>query len=705
MKILLQSPVALSIVLSCCFFFPGYSQQNPDLQQQAILLYKVLEKNHYSPPPLDDKLSKQVFTRFIQVLDPQRLYFTATDFDQLSVFNSQLDEELKGKSWKYLPLASTLFKRRLLDAEKIVNETMQKPFNFSANETITFGSKDSLHFAANEKELGQRWNKWLKYQTLSQIVNFQEEANAAETDKSSAVLPNEQAMRQKVLLLEKRKIRRILEHPSGFENYVASLFFNAITYCYDPHTNFLSKTDLQNYEAGMSKEAFSFGIDLDENVTGDIVIDRLIPGGPAWKSNELHKGDKLIKLQWKGKESIDLSGADLTEVENLISSSNEDRMELTVRTVNGLVKTVSLVKEKIRADENIVKSFILNGEKKIGYISLPGFYTEWENMTALGCANDVAKEIVKLKAAGIDGIILDIRYNGGGSLMEGLSLAGIFINEGPLCVMQGRERKPYALKDMNRGTIYDGPLVLMVNSQSASASEILASTLQDYNRALIVGSTTYGKATGQIVMPLDTTNRPPSQRTKDKSLMGFSTVTVEKLYRITGKSAQLKGVQPDIYLPDIYEKLPYRESIYTFALSSDSVNKKLVYAALKSLPVKELAQKSNSRIAEDPFFTLVKKVDEFPGGSVKKENKTIPLTPAYFKNLATERRLWWESYGKATVRETDLFTVENTDYDKELMRIDAYSKEINELTMDNLQSDVYIMETFQILKDLISLFK
>jgi C-terminal peptidase prc len=248
-------------------------------------------------------------------------------------------------------------------------------------------------------------------------------------------------VRQKIGQIEKRNIRRILDHPGGFEEYVGTLFLKAVTLCHDPHTNYLSKTDWQNYEGALSRESLSFGVDLDETDEGAVTIARLVPGGPAWKSNELHKGDVLLALRWGGKNPVDLAGADLEEVEGLLQSSNADRLEITVQKTNGMVKTVALLKEKIREEENVVKSFILKGDKKIGYISLPGFYTEWESRTGQGCANDVAKEIVKLQKEKVEGLILDIRYNGGGSLGEGVDLAGIFIDQGPMCVMKGPHRK------------------------------------------------------------------------------------------------------------------------------------------------------------------------------------------------------------------------------------------------------------------------
>jgi carboxyl-terminal processing protease len=659
-----------------CSLFPAAQAQTPNsLQQQAIMLRKLLEKTHYSPRPVNDELSEVVFRRFIRQLDPNGLYFMAGDLQTLAAYRLAIDDELNGQGWKFLPEITQLYKQRLQQAEKTFTEILQKPLSFPAGETITFSDKDSLNFAASEKDYRQRWLRWLKYQTLQQLVKVPDETQVTDLNQPGNLLTREPAARQQVLLMEQRTVKRTLEHPSGFDNYLGNLFFTVITNYYDPHTSYLSRTDWENYEAAMATETLSFGMDLDENESGDVVIARLVPGGPAWKTNELHKGDVLLEIQWSGNTAVDLSGADLSDVTDLLRLSNSGKLDLKVRKTSGLVQRVSLVKEKIREDENIVKSFVLKGERKIGYITLPGFYTEWDNETGQGCANDVAKEIVKLKKENIDGLILDIRHNGGGSLMEGLNLAGIFINEGPLLMLQGREGTPTVMKDMNRGTIYDGPLVLMVNGQSASASELLAAALQDYNRALIVGSPTYG----------------------------LSTVTIHKLYRITGKTAQLKGVQPDVHLPDIYESLDYRENSYPFVLPADSLAKKVPYVPMSVLPVGELAEKSKLRQNAHSSFSTIQNLLTSEWMRPAKGPRTVTLQPEYFREQALKRYKWSEAFRKAMEGSTNLFTVQNTAYDQELMRMDTYGKEVNDVLLKNLQQDIYIEETYRIIGDMIAI--
>ncbi len=693
----------IALLLSVFTVWAQPTPNNP-LQMEAIALQKILESKHFNPKPINDTLSRQILWQLMERLDGRHLYFMDSDWQDIIPYTYQLDDEIKGGSWKFLSFITVRYKERLQHADAVISELTQKPFVFSTAETISFANKDekdSLYFAHTEKEYIQRWTKWLKYQTLNEMVSNMNEIIEGNLTKITA---HEPTARKKVQHAEQRQIKQLLEEPGGYEKYIASLFLDAVATCFDPHSNYFSQSGREDFTSSLATEGMSFGLDLDENDNGEVVIDRLVPGGPAWKSNELHKGDVLTTLQWANKTPIDLTDADIDEVEGMLHSS-EEKLILTVRQASGLIKKVTLVQEKIREDENIVKGFILKGEKKIGYISLPGFYTEWEeDGSSKGCANDVAKEILKMKEAHIEGLILDIRDNGGGSLQEGLNLAGIFIEEGALGVLQGNDHKPFVMKDMNRGTIYDGPLVVMVNGQSASASELLAATLQDYNRAVIVGSTTFGKATGQTILPLSTEANPGMLKTA-RTEWGHVKVTINKIYRVTGKSAQMKGVQPQVYQPDIYESIDYSEATQPYALPSDSISKKIYYTPLKPLPVADLSQKSAKRIAANASFQTIRELVDFQRERRGKVGREIVLHPSYFRTVTLESYKRLQNLEKALDKETSLFSVENTRYDQQVMQMDTYGKEINDILKENIRKNIYIEEAYQVINDLISLIK
>lgn len=661
-------------------------------RKDAFVLKRMLEELHYSPRTFDDKFSEQVFYRFIERLDPQHLYFTAADIKELSAYRHSIDEELQGASWSFLERTASLYRHRLAQADSLIPLLLQKPFDFSLKESMVV-EPDSLDFAADDKEGRARLARWLKYNTLQRLADL---AASDTINNPAAGLKQEASIREKVKIVQQRKIKKILEHPWGYDAYIASLFFNSITGCFDPHTVYMPPADEENFEGDVTGVRYSFGLQLDENEQGEVIIVHLVPGAPAWRSGELNKDDVLLKLKWANKPETDLSAASLEEVEEMLSDLNHDRLELTVRKAGGIEKTVLLVKEKVRDDENFVKSFVLAGEKKIGYISLPGFYTEWGNEAGSSCANDVAKELVKLKQEKIEGLVLDLRNNGGGSMQEAIDMAGIFIDEGPLGFVKGRDPKPRSFKDINRGTIYDGPLLVLVNGQSASASEMVAGTLQDYNRAIIAGNSTYGKATVQVVLPLDTVSAENGSR-------GYLKLTIQKLYRVTGKTNQVKGVTPDVQLPDILAGISYRESSEPFALAPDTVKRSSYFHPLNSLPVSDLSAKSSARVDTSNDFKTVKEIASGIGEMYSQSTKTVPLSwDEYMKLVIKRNRIFGQVEKQLGGASQKLYNVDNNAFDKDRISPGGYGDELNTQWLRSIMGDIYIQESYRIISDLIN---
>ncbi len=668
-------------------------------QKEAGMLVDLLQKCHIAPRIINDEFAKDVFDQLIKSTDPQHLYFSAKEIELLKKASLQIDEDIRFRKAAFITEFAKIFNKRLTQSETLIKVLLAQPVLFSKDEKIVSLINDSASFAKDEPAWNYKWNQRLKYQMLwhwvAQLDDKASKNNLIEND----FFKSEPVFRNKVKITEQRKIRRILDNTAGSEKFISNAYLQSIAACYDPHTNYMSKIAYENFESVITTEALSLGLDLEEE-NGEISIARLVPGGSGWKSNELNKGDKIIEISWQGKEAVDLTGADVTEVEELINSSNTNTLELKVRKINGSTKVVTLAKEKLHEDESIVKSFVINGEKKIGYIYLPGFYTEVENSDAKGCANDVAKEIVKLKAEKIQGLILDIRNNGGGSLGEGLSLSGIFINEGPLFMMQVSKQKLQVMKDPNRGTIYDGPMVVMINGYSASASELLASTLQDYHRAILVGSRTYGKATGQTILPIDTN---VSNLDNFSSPYGLVKVTMNRLFRITGKSAQLIGVQPDIALPDVYEALNQKETENDFALSRDTVTKKVIYTPLSPLPLNQLAEKSKQRLLLDSTFNKIKLSNAQNPILTKNIFQNIPLSPIPFKQKFLEIYNWYSSFEEIAYSGTANYTISKTKFDMPISKMSKYMQEIENIIIKNLQNDSYLSESCHILNDYINL--
>jgi carboxyl-terminal processing protease len=673
----------LIYTLSSLFVF-GQAKNN--IQQEGIALYSALQKYHFSPKKCDDALASQVFQLFLKELDPSAMVLTQEDVKTLSQYEKSIDEDLQGKSWVFLPAATELFQKRLRESLGMMSNILETTFDYSINESVAIPKKKTSEMPDFEKDTAaQRKKLYLnfKYSVLRNMVGRAEEKMA-----EAEILASQTKVREHILKKRITKMNNILNHQMGFENYLAEAFFNSLTNAFDPHSMYLSKAHQSLFMKGVSKDSYTYGLEYVENEEGQLEIEYLEPGSTAWNCGKLNKGDILLKIKTQQGGEIDLTDANEAELADILYSDSYQKIEISVKKADATFENVWLTKEKVVTEENVVHSLVLKGAKKIGYIYLPGFYQGRNGRLVNGCANDVAKEILKLKEEGVEGLIFDIRYNGGGSLHEGLDLAGIFVNEGPLSIINMRGDKPRIKLDPNRGTIWEGPLLVMVNGESASASEVLASTLKDYNRALIVGSRTFGKATGQVMMPIDTTGR---------DRWGQVLVTIEKLYRVTGKSVQAKGLVPDILLPDADSLFSEKESDYLMVLPSDSVIKEVRYTKLIAPPIYKLAEKSQQRIAENAGFHSVKAFSLALSEDVP--NMVVPLEFSTYRKARKEREEVIERYEQAMAQKTAHYEVKNHTFDKNILKDNAIRKESNEAFIRTVESDIYVEECYKIMQD------
>lgn len=690
------------ITLAGCFLLLSASgQKTRDYHREALLLKKILVQEHFQPRAIDDSFSRQVFDTFLRSLDEDKVYFTAADIALLATYRDRLDDELNDRSWEFLDRITSLYRKCLVRAEATIRKETELPFRAASKE---YFASDTTQWAGDEKVLQLKWHQWLNFQTLDRLADLKK-LRPSET--SRFFNDHEPEARSRVKAFELRMISRILNHPSGFENYVASAYFRSIAAVFDPHTTYYDVTDMENFLSSLSTEGYYFGVTLDENDYGNVMITAMAPGGPAWKSGEITLSDELVSLQWNNQEAIDMTGISLEEANQILSDANHELIEFTVRKSSGLLKSVKLRKEKISLEQNFVRSFILAGSngRKIGYISLPDFYTQWGDESAGSrCANDVAKEVLKLGTEKIDGLVVDVRFNGGGSLLEAVALAGIFIDEGPLGMI-GSKGQFAPVKDMNRGTIYDGPLALVVNNQSASASEFLAGAFQDYNRAVIIGSRTFGKATAQNFFPLDPLQKEEPSLASVQNGLGFASITTDKFYRVTGKSPQGRGISPDIYLPDIFDVFNLHESGLPFALAADSILKKSYFRPLPPLPLEELRQRCASRLKGSEPFRAVESTGSWLSTAFHKKEEPVLLNWDLFSKESTDTQQHYQSLETALGRPTTAFDVRNNPQDELRMEADEYARDINQGWLKRLKEDIYVEEVFHIMNDLVELME
>ncbi len=669
----------------------------PDaFRQKAYVLKRFMEKNHYQPLDWNDSSSAMLYDKWLAQLDEEKLFFTSQDISLLQSFKTHIDEEMKGGEWKFFDLSVKLYKHRLQQTDSILQKLFAKPFDFSKSDQVAWPNMD---YAKNDAEISQRWLKYLKWQMLSNMADDLVSSERPLTNELPADFAKlEAAARQELKQKEERYIKNLLKTPVAFSVEMQESYLNSMAWCYDPHSTYMNMAEKDNFETSMSASEYSAGFELEENDKGDLEIGFLQPGGSAWKNGKLHTGDVLVKVKVNG---IEKSAAVLSpqELDDILYGNSRTDIEITVRTAAGEIKTVKLLKEKVTDEESIVKSYVLHGSKNIGYINLPGFYSrESENVksekdiTYDGCANDVSKEIVKLKKDTIAGLILDLRYNGGGSMWEAMQLSGIFIDIGPVASVKENGGKVHFLKDPNRGTIYDGPLLVLVNGASASASEFVSAVLQDYNRAVIVGGTTYGKGSAQSILPLDT-----GIANSNKNYEEFVKVTQSKFYRVNGSTTQWKGVVPDIVLPDMYSNEKFKEKANQSALQPD-LSKTGIYQPMAALPLAALATQSLQRISASSYFSAVSNFNNWITRNLN--GRVIPLL--------------WQDYMvhyKKTAQMFDLLNddkdsshtatnVRNNSFDQQRINLSTSdSKEINEVYLQQVKADKTIEEAYRILMD------
>lgn len=676
-------------------------QTTPTDCDKAHQLITLLEKHHYRPRYLDDHYSEELFDKMIENLDNQGIYFTQEDLKSLENFRLSIDDELKSNPCNFVSALTNVFRQRLNALGTIVANMTTQKFNYVASDSIAIFGDRKTSYAADEAALKKRWGRWLKYQSLLLMQEFLPDSVEANHKANPITDSLEAAIRIRVANKAHCKIQQALNPLLGLEKFVFRQFLNVIAESYDPHTAFFSSEDKQSFETSLSREAGSFGIELNENSQGEIQIARLTPGGSAWRSNKLHKGDILLNIQLESQETPDLTCLDADDLMEMLEKPGNNKITIKVKKSDGKTESVILYKEKLEIDENLIKGFVLEGIQKIGYISLPGFYTEWEQENGGGCADDVAREIIKLKREGIQGLILDLRYNGGGSMTEAMDLAGIFVEEGPLSLYKDRDEPTGLLKDKNRGTIFDEPLVILVNRFSASASEILAAALRDYNRALIVGGSTFGKASGQIILPLNINELVLSEKANKES-QDFVKITISRFYRLDGTSHQLSGVIPDIILPDMISGQPYGEEQLSAHLPADTVVKKVYYTPLEKLPIAELSEKNALRNAKNTHFMEIEKLSEALSALHQKGLK-IPLNHSIFQGQFLDALEIYQKADQMSNQKSSVFEVKNHRFDQELIHFAPHKKEINDSLKADIQEDIYIQETYNIINDLINL--
>ncbi|WP_158961670.1 carboxy terminal-processing peptidase [Myroides fluvii] len=713
----------LAVSAALWSFIPKKETEDPEKDQLLLeLVTYLMERTHYDPPKLDDKFSQQVYTEYIKALDPMKRYFLQADLDEFSKYELLIDDMIQLKELSFFDLTYERITARMKEAKAIYSDVLAEPFDYNQEESFD-ADYDKIAFAKTPEELKDRWRKQLKLSALSTLtdnIKIQEgkdvvEEEEAEVDEyGNAVEKAKPAKKKKDDKPKEIKSFEQLEKEArestkkSLDEYFDALndlerkdwfsvYLNSIVERFDPHSFYFAPENKEKFDASMSGSIEGIGAVLRKKTEG-VEINELVPGGPAWRGKEIEVGDIILKVaQSKEEEPIDVVGVRLDNVVKLIKGKKGTTVYLTVKKIEGTIKTIAITREVIEFEETFAKSSIIeDGANRYGIIQLPKFYINFENKDNRNAFTDVQKEIIELKKQNVDGIIMDLRNNGGGSLQTVVDMLGLFSKEGPVVQVKSSRGKQQILDDKGTPIVWDGPLVVLVNNFSASASEIFAAAIQDYKRGLIIGSKhTYGKGTVQNLVDLN-----ELLKKQPYGDLGALKITLQKFYRINGGSTQREGVLSDIVLPDRYSYIDMGERDMDNAMPWDKIDR-ANYTPYNN-DFTSVINKSKSRIAGHDQFKLIDENAQWI--NERKDEKSFTLNLKHYEKKQKEVDEKVKKF-KAISKYNNHLNFSSLPSEIERVKTDTLLEQKRDRWHESLGSDVYVEEGVKILKDIQQLTK
>lgn len=683
---------ALSAVL-WSFIPTNKNIEDPDKDKLLLeLLTYVLEKGHYSPSNINDDFSKQVYKKYINGIDPTKRFFIQSDIDEFKRYEDKIDDLIREKDLTFFELTNARVLKRINESRNIYETILNKPFDFSKEESINV-DYDNLPYAKNKKDLEERWRKQLKLSVLTTVTDKIEiEESKAKKDSTYS---------QKTLIeIEKEARESTLKSLNEYFDFIEkeldrndwfSIFLNSIVERFDPHSFYFSPDDKDKFDISMSGKFEGIGARLQKK-NDAVEISELISGGPAWRGKELEAGDIILKVGQGDEEPIDIAGMRLDDVVKKIKGPKGTEVRLTIKKVDGTIHVISIIRDEVETEETFAKSSTVEKDgKKFGIIYLPKFYISFDNKDERDAFKDVALEIERLKEEGIQGLIIDLRGNGGGSLETVVNMTGLFIEKGPVVQIRTSGGKQEILSDRDPKVQWEGPLVVMVDNYSASASEIFAAAIQDYKRGVVIGSKhTYGKGTVQNVIDLNQFVRGSSFGD-----LGALKTTVQKFYRINGGSTQREGVLSDIVLPDRFSYLDMGERDEDNALPWDKISPADYKTVTNGFD--DIIAKSKVRIDKNEQFKLIKENAKWIYD--RKDDNDFSLNLNVFKTELDSADVQLKKFRVLAEYRNNL-SFNSLPYEVKLFGSDSILKEKRVRWHEEMLKDVYIDEAFNILGDI-----
>jgi len=658
-----------------CLIASTYAQTDTTFCQKSSLVLSMLEKNHYQPKTIDDDFSTYVFNTMFKRLDQKRMLYSKADIKALETFKTKLDDYLVNGDCDFIKEFTKSYEAQLKRAQETIELVEKSKLDFSGKDSVTYGSlKDVAEFSNTPKTLQKRWSKKIRIEIIGDYLSL---SNPANFNKIKAQLTQKVIAENKCYILDK------LQAVNGLSSYVETTFLDVVCSYFDPHSSYFDPIANTAFMNAIGTETSSIGVWFSKNSDGKIVVSGLQTGSTAWKEKKINAGDLVLSLSSE-KNTINTTCLSLSNLYDFINDEQNQTITIKVLNQKNLQKTIVLKKENLKIEANAVNSFILKGELNIGYISLPSFYTNLD--FGFGSANDIAKELFKLNAVNIDGLILDLRGNGGGSMKQAIDLAGMFIDKGPLGIYRDHNNNKTIIKDFNRGTLFKKPMVILINNESASASEFIAAALRDHNRAIIVGSRTYGKGTIQQILPLE-------------DEIGFIKITIEKMYGFKGNSHQAIGIQPDIEFPSLYTGLENGENENENFIQNDTVLKNVYFKIPEVANYESLRSKSAARNQKNKASNTIKNINSSLVNYLNKERKLSLSVEDIKKDRAVFSAIFDKSDDIEMKHET--FEVVNLEDYKEILAYNKDKATLNSYAIKGIETDHEIEETYRIISDYI----
>ncbi|MDR9449334.1 MAG: carboxy terminal-processing peptidase [Psychroflexus sp.] len=689
--------LSLSLLLamsSCSFTTKKFDTDSKKDKVLIELITYVLNEYHFNKADIDNRFSKNVFDKYIKEIDPLHRNFYKTDIKEFKDYRKQIDDQIKDKSLEFFDLTYERLQQRIDESESIYKEILNDGFNFQTEESIN-NDYESLDYPDSKKEMKERWRKQLKLNTLSSYYDLlrgqQEDEELKEEDKVS-----QDSLKRKAISMTRDALENFYENQEDMlRKDWFSMYLNAITSQVDPHTTYFAPRDKDRFDISMSGKLEGIGARLQKEMD-HIKIVELISGGPAWKHGKLEIGDEIQRVKQEDeKESVSIVGMRLEDAVELIKGPKGTKVTLTVKKVDGTRKDYTIVRDEVEIQDTYARSAFIDKEgEDYGLIKLPKFYFDMDDYENRNAASDIKKEIKRFKKQNAKGLIIDLRNNGGGSLRTVVDIAGLFIEEGPIVQVKRSNGEKDILRDENDDIVWDKPLVILVNKLSASASEILAAAMQDYKRAIIIGSEqTYGKGTVQNIINLDRWMRNNSM-----GEMGALKITTQKFYRINGGSTQLKGVNSDVVVPSRYSYIEIGERDYKNPLPWDQIDE-ADYKPWKGYKnIEKVVSLSNTRIKSKKQITLIDEHAKWIE-TQSKEN-TYPLDFMSYRKLNEARQSKSEKF-EAIDDYASSFSFESLPYEKKMIETDSVLADKRKKWHKALQKDVYVEESVHVLDDLL----